>query len=101
MLVKPVSILAEAAADIEEGWRFYERQDAELGGYFTRCILQDLRRLERLPGSHPIHFGLMRMLSDKFPFGIYYREESDRIEVLAILDLRRDPQLIRKQLTQR
>ena len=50
MLVKPVSILVEAAADIEEGWRFYERQDAELGGYFTRCILQDLRRLERLHG---------------------------------------------------
>ena len=43
----------------------------------------------------------MRMLSERFPFGIYYREADDAIEVLAILDLRRDPDFIRGQVTER
>jgi hypothetical protein len=53
--VKPVAVLAEAAADIEAAWSFYERQDVGLGGYFVRSILQDLRRLEVLHGTHPMH----------------------------------------------
>jgi hypothetical protein len=43
----------------------------------------------------------MRMLSERFPFGIYYREVDDAIEVLAILDLRRDPDRIRREVTER
>jgi hypothetical protein len=101
IVVKPVLVLAEAAGDVESGWEFYERQDAALGAYFVGCILQDLRRLETLHGAHPVHHGLMRMLSDRFPFGIYYRETNDAIEVLAILDLRRDPDRIRREVAER
>jgi hypothetical protein len=99
--VKRVAVLSEAAADIEAGSSFYERQESGLGAYFIRSILQDLHRLESLHGPHPIHHGLMRMLSERFPFGIYYREAADAIEVLAILDLRRDPDFIRGQVTER
>lgn len=38
------------------------------------------------------------MLASRFPFGIYYREAPDRTEVLAVLDLRRDPNWLRKEL---
>ena len=99
--MKRVAVLTEAAADIEAGSSFYERQESGLGAYFIRSILQDLHRLESLHGPHPIHHGLMRMLSERFPFGIYYREAADAIEVLAILDLRRDPDFIRGQVTER
>jgi len=99
--VKPVVVLAEAAGDIESGWEFYARQDDGLGAYFVGCILQDLRRLEALHGTHPVHHGLMPMLSERFPFGIYYRETDDAIEVLAILDLRRDPERIRREVGER
>jgi plasmid stabilization system protein ParE len=99
--VKQVAVLTEAAADIEAGWSFYERQESGLGSYFVRSILQDLHRLESLYGAHPMHYGLMRMLSERFPFGIYYREADDAIEVLAILDLRRDPDRIRRDVNER
>jgi plasmid stabilization system protein ParE len=99
--VKPVAVLAEAAADIEAARNFYERQDVGLGGYFIRSILQDLRRLEVLHGTHPVHHGLPRMLSGRFPFGIYYRDHPDVVEVLAVLDLRRDPDSIRSEVTER
>ncbi len=99
--MKQVAVLTEAAADIEAGWSFYERQESGLGSYFARSILQDLHRLESLYGAHPMHHGLMRMLSERFPFGIYYREADDAIEVLAILDLRRDPDRIRRDVNER
>jgi hypothetical protein len=41
------------------------------------------------------------MIGTHFPFGIYYREHGDETLVVAILDLRRDPRWIRKQLRQR
>ena len=69
--MKRVAVLTEAAADIEAEWSFYERQESGLGSYFVRFILEDLHRLESLSGTHPLHHGLMRMLSERFPFGIY------------------------------
>jgi hypothetical protein len=37
----------------------------------------------------------------RFPFAIYYRESGDEIKVFAILDLRRNPTWIRKELRHR
>lgn len=42
-------------------------------------------------GVHPIYFEFHRMLSKRFPFGIYYEVEDEVVYVYAILDLRRDP----------
>lgn len=41
------------------------------------------------------------MLSKRFPFGVYYEMEDHVVYVYAILDLRRDPLWIRKQLQDR
>lgn len=38
------------------------------------------------------------MLSKRFPFGIYYEVEGETAYVYAILDMRRDPLWIRKEL---
>jgi uncharacterized membrane protein len=52
-------------------------------------------------GVHPIYFGFHRILSKRFPFGIYYEVEDEVVYVYAILDLRRDPLWIRKRLRER
>ena len=41
------------------------------------------------------------MLASRFPFGIYYREHGDEAQVYAVLDLRRNPNWIRKELKKR
>ena len=41
------------------------------------------------------------MLASRFPFGIDYRERGDDTQVFAVLDLRRDPNWIRKELGKR
>ena len=64
-------------------------------------ILSNLDSLVLYAGIHPLYFGFSRMLSDRFPFGIYYEVEGDLAYVYAILDLRRDPLWIRSELTKR
>jgi hypothetical protein len=38
------------------------------------------------------------MLASRFPFGVYYVEAEHETQVIAVLDLRRRPSWIRKQI---
>lgn len=96
-----VVILEDAAEDLESGARFYEACATGVGNYFLDSILSDLDSLILFAGVHPIYFEFHRLLSKRFPFGIYYEVEEDVVYVYAILDLRRDPLWIRKQLRER
>jgi len=73
---------------------FYEQQREGLGEYFTDCLFEDLHRLEPEAGIHATVYGLHRKLSKRFPFAIYYRIAESVIDVVAILDCRRDPDAI-------
>lgn len=96
--MKAVVVLEEAAEDIEAARDFYNEIEHGVGDYFLRRIIEDIERLALLSGIHGLHFGFHRMLSEKFPFGIYYRETPDETQVFAILDLRREPTWIRAEL---
>lgn len=96
-----VVILEDAAADLESGAQFYEACATGVGDYFVDPILSDLDSLVLFAGVHAIYFGFHRMLSKRFPFGIHYELEDEVVYVYAILDLRRDPLWLRKQLQKR
>ena len=96
-----VVVLEDAAEDIESGRRFYEACEAGVGDYFTESILSDLDSLVLFAGIHAVYFGFHRMLSERFPFGLYYEVDDDVAYVYAILDLRRDPLWIRSELEDR
>ena len=93
-----VELRVEARHDLIEGALFYEQQREGLGDHFTNCLFEDLERLEREAGIHEIVFGLHRKLSKRFPFAIYYRTEGSVIDVVAVLDCRRDPERIAARL---
>jgi plasmid stabilization system protein ParE len=99
--LKRVIILADAAEDIEAARDFYEAQEGGVGEYCVDSLLADIESLGLFSGIHPVHFEFHRMLASRFPFGIYYREQRDETQVLAVLDLRRDPNWIRKELGKR
>lgn len=86
---------------IELGRDFYENIDQGAGEYFIESILSDLDKLSKISGIHPIAFGYHRMLATKFPFSIYYQTNKKRTEVVAILDLRRNPILNYTELSER
>ena len=64
-----VVTLEDAAKDLESGAQFYESCATGVGDYDS--ILSDLDSLVLFAGVHPIYFGFHRMLSKRFPFGIY------------------------------
>jgi plasmid stabilization system protein ParE len=99
--LKRVITLADAAEDIEAARDFYEAQEPGIGEYCVDSLLADIESLGLFSGIHPLHFEFHRMLASRFPFGIYYRELGNETQVFAVLDLRRDPSWIRKELGKR
>jgi plasmid stabilization system protein ParE len=91
-------ILPSARNDLAEGFGFYERQQEGLGGYFLESLFSDIDSLRLYAGIHLKVFGSHRLLSKRFPYAIYYTEESGTVFVKAILDCRRDPKLHRQRL---
>lgn len=93
-----IRLLESAKEDLREGWKFYEKSSIGLGTYFLDCIQADVRSLIIYAGIHETADGFHRMLSKRFPFAIYDLFESERVDVYAILDCRRDPEWIAKRL---
>jgi hypothetical protein len=99
--MKQVLLLAEAVNDLEAARDFYDSRENGAGEYCVESLLEDVQKLYKLHGIHRLQFGCHRMLATRFPFGIYYRESGLEVQVIAILDLRRDPGWIFHQITSR
>lgn len=99
--MRRVVVLAEAAEDIERARDFYDSQEPSIGNYCADSLTADIESLALYHGIHSRHFGCYRMLAHRFPFGIYYRETDAETQVLAVLDLRRNPSWIRQELSWR
>ena len=100
-MIREVIVLEEAAADLERGRAFYDKQQEGVGEYFVDCLLADIEHLAFFHGAHRLQHGCFRMLAKRFPFGIYYLETETQTQVVAVLDLRRKPTWIRKQMIRR
>lgn len=96
-----VSMLDEAVEDVLIGKQFYEANEEGVGGYFGASALADITSLGIYAGTHSIHFGYFRLLMKRFPFAVYYRKEQDLVEVIAVLDMRRNPRTLRSILAER
>ena len=94
-----IVIQSSALADLAEGFDFYEGNEPGLGGYFLDSLYPDIDSLQLYAGIHLIHFGKYhRLLSKRFPYGIYYRVEENTVLFRAVLDLRRAPEWVKRRL---
>ena len=93
-----VRILRTAQRDLAEGRDFYECQDPGAGSYFLNGIKTDVLSLESLAGVHRQVFGFHRLIASRFPHAIYYRISEGEVLVFRILDCRRNPRWISKEL---
>ncbi|MCZ7636542.1 MAG: type II toxin-antitoxin system RelE/ParE family toxin [Verrucomicrobia bacterium] len=90
---------ADALADLNDGFLFYEAQQAGLGDYFATCLRADIEGLRVYAGIHRVVYrDYHRLLSRVFPYGIFYTIEGDTAVIWAVIDLRRDPEWIRARL---
>ena len=96
-----IRILQSASDDLTDGADFHECQAEGLGSYFTSSLISDIDSLKLYAGIHRVIRGYHRMLSKRFPYAIYYKVEGDAAVVYAVLDCRRRPSWITRQLKER
>ena len=94
-------IRPEAEQDIRGAFGWYEDRVSGLGKDFLRCVDAAFSKISRSPLAYPIIYkNTHRILTRRFPFGIFYIIAQHKIIVLAVLHARRDPSLWRKRKKQ-
>lgn len=94
MNINNIIALEEVLVDLKIAEEFYEKQNKGLGTYFKDTIISDIESLWLYAGIHNKIFGLYRLLSKRFPYGIYYEVNDDVVIIVAVLDLRQNPKNI-------
>jgi plasmid stabilization system protein ParE len=95
-----ILILDEAKRDLIDSFRFYEDQGAGLGSYFLTNLYSDIDALKIYGGIHSRPYkDYYRLLSQKFPFAIFYKIKEETVFIYAVLDCRRSPAWIRRRLS--
>ena len=90
--MKSVEFHPEAEAEFIAAARYYEGQAENLGLDFIAAVERSYQRLVTFPESgHPFGPRLRRVLVPRFPYGLLYRANPDRIFILAVAHLRRRP----------
>lgn len=97
----PVRLTRLAEEDLLAAVDFYELQETGAGDLLFRAIMKELRRLETIHGFHRRRHGFHKLLASRFPHAIYYEMFPEEIVVVAIIDERRNPASIQRDLSRR
>ena len=90
----PIVVRPEAQTDLLEARDWYEQQRPGLGDAFAEAVEEMLARIKEMPELYAamlreVRRGKLR----RFPYVVYYRVLSDRIEVIGVLHGSRDPKV--------
>ena len=90
--MKSVELHPEADSEMRAAARWYQSCQPGLGTSFLREVGKTGKRIAGYPDAWPIVAGsVRRCLLEQFPFGLLYRIEGNRIHVLAVMHLSREP----------
>ena len=90
--MRSVEFHPDAQTEFLSAAQFYERQTAGLGRDFVMAVQRAYERLPASPASGaPFDRRLRRLLVPKFPYGLLYRIEPERIYIVAVMHLHRRP----------
>jgi plasmid stabilization system protein ParE len=82
-----------ARAELVEAQDWYERRHAGLGMHFREEVEATVLRLQENPHQFPaVCRGVHRARLHKFPYGLFFRVETNVLVVIACFHGSRDPQ---------
>jgi plasmid stabilization system protein ParE len=88
----PVVLRVEAQAEFDEAFDYYEQQRPGLGVAFVARAQEVFDRIALNPQMHAVVFAdIRKAVVAKFPYCIFYRPESARVQVIAVFHSSRDP----------
>lgn len=91
-MIPRLRVRPAARTDVISARDWYESQRPGLGDEFADEVVRLLNRIQDTPEIYAGGYSNVRRAKvARFPYVVYYRIESDAIEVLAILRGHRDP----------
>ena len=89
-----------AETDLLQACDWYGRERPELADAFVDSFEAVLARIAVMPELYAIALNSIRWCKlRRFPYLVYYRVLSDRIEVIGVLHASRDPQMWQKRVS--
>lgn len=89
----------EAEEEFEAAVAWYEERDTGLGLDFAAEVREAVRLAQSMPHAWPkVEESIRRVLVHRFPYGVLYSNEGDRLHILAVMHLRRQPGYWRERL---
>jgi toxin ParE1/3/4 len=96
-----VVLLLSAERDLQEAYNWVEEHRRGREQFFLQDVELRLEHLQKFPLIGRLYRGrYRRLLIPRYPFGIFYVVESNRIVVHAVPDLRQDPEKIRERFSE-
>ena len=90
-------IRKRAEKHLAEAYTWYEDQRAGLGKEFLLCVDAKMQMVKTNPYLFQVrHKNVRCALVPRFPYGIFYFVDGEKIVVMAVFHLSRDPKLWRR-----
>jgi len=87
-----IEFLEAAQTELDQAFEWYETQQKDLGVQFLNEFDAAIRRIANYPESYIlIEKDVRRCLVKRFPYGILYGIDADKIIVIAVAHLHRKP----------
>ena len=81
-----------AEADIDEAHAWYAARSPDAAARFLDTVALILAEIQQRPDSFPrVYSSLRRALLPRYPFGVYFEVDADRVRVVAVVHTRRHP----------
>jgi toxin ParE1/3/4 len=90
----PCVLRAEAEEEFDEAFDWYDARRAGLGPEFAEEVQRAFDGISINPLTHPAVFAdIRKRVVRRFPYCVYYRPHTDRVEVIAVFHTSRDPSI--------
>lgn len=97
MISKPVVALEQVAEDVQLAYDYFDARLRGGGEKFLERYFASTDRIALNPSGFSVKFeDYHRVLIPKSDLAIYYFQEPDRSVIVAVVNARRDPRLIRE-----
>lgn len=91
-MIDSLDVRPEAEEEVLRAYAWYEAQRTGLGEEFLSCVDAVFSQICRAPEMFPVvHEEVRRVLTRKFPYGVFYMVQDRRVVVLAVYHGSRDP----------
>jgi plasmid stabilization system protein ParE len=87
-----IVVSSAAFKDIEQAFDWYEQISFELGESIKRNLFTSMSELENNPYLSSIKYKTIRVkFISRFPYGIHYVVQENKVKILAFFHMKRDP----------